>query len=184
MSAFKIFDQETAPEASKPLLKNSVKSFGMVPNLHGVMAAAPALLEGYQVLHGLFMDTSFDEEEQTVVWQTINVEHDCHYCVPAHTAIAHSMKVDVAITDALRNQTAMPTDKLQALHEMTLKVVRNRGVLSADDLAAFYSEGYAEQQVLEIILGLSQKVMSNYVNHVAKTSVDAPFAEFSWEKKA
>ena len=184
MSTFKIHDLETAPEASKPLLEKSIKGFGMVPNLHGVMASSPALLDAYQVVHGLFMNTSFDEEELTVVWQTINVEHECHYCVPAHTAIAHSMKVDAAITDALRNQTPMPTDKLQALHEMTLKVVRNRGVLADDDVSAFYAAGYAEQQLLEIILGVSQKVMSNYVNHVAKTAIDEPFAPFAWEKKA
>lgn len=182
MSTFKVYDLETAPEASKPLLEKSVKGFGMIPNLHGVMAASPALLEAYQTTHGLFMSTSLSDEEQTVVWQTINVEHNCHYCVPAHTAIAHSMKVDAAITEALRNQTAMPTEKLQVLHETTLKVLRNRGVLSKDDLATFYSAGYGEQQLLDIILGLSQKVMSNYVNHIAKTLVDAPFAEFAWEK--
>jgi NADH:ubiquinone oxidoreductase subunit F (NADH-binding) len=43
----------------------------------------------------------------TVVWQSINVEHACHYCVPAHTGIAAMMKVDEAITEALRNETAL-----------------------------------------------------------------------------
>jgi hypothetical protein len=32
----------------------------------------------------LFVNSSFNEEELTVVWQSINVEHACHYCVPAH----------------------------------------------------------------------------------------------------
>ena len=184
MSTMKLYDIESAPEASKPLLEKSVKGFGMVPNLHGVMAAAPALLEAYQTIHKLFMSTSFNEDELTVVWQTINVEHGCHYCVPAHTAIAHSMNVVPAITDALRNQQTMPTPKLQALHEMTLKVVRNRGVLSGEDLDAFYSAGYGEQQLMEIILGLSQKVMSNYVNHSANTPIDEPFSKFAWRTKA
>ena len=45
--------------------------------------------------HRLFQhETSFDKDELTVVWQTINVEHACHYCVPAHTGIAKMMKVD------------------------------------------------------------------------------------------
>lgn len=179
MTTLKLYDKKTAPEASKLLLDKSVKDFGMVPNLHGVMAGAPALLEGYQRLHDLFISTSFNEEELTVVWQTINVEHECHYCVPAHTAIAHSMKVDEAIIDALRNKKPMPNSKLQALHETTLKIVRNRGVLLQEDLDVFYSAGYAQQQFLEIILGVSQKVVSNYINHVANTPVDAPFAEFS-----
>jgi hypothetical protein len=42
----------------------------------------------------LFCKQFFNEEELTVVWQSINVEHACHYCVPAHTGIAAMMKVD------------------------------------------------------------------------------------------
>lgn len=60
-------------------------------------------LKVYTLLHQLFLETSFTVEENTVVWQTINVEHKCHYCVPAHTGFAHSMKVDPALTEALRN---------------------------------------------------------------------------------
>lgn len=184
MTSLTIHTIESAPEASKPLLEKSVSAYGMLPNLHGVLASAPGLLSAYQTLHELFVNTSFDAEELTVVWQGINVEHGCTYCVPAHTGIAHSMKVDAALIDALRNEQPMPTAKLQALLDMTLIIVRNRGHVSNEELAAFYAAGYGEQQVLEIILGLSQKVISNYTNHIANTPVDAPFQKFSWEKSA
>jgi len=174
---------ESAPAASKPFLEGSVKAFGMLPNLHGVLASSPQALEGYQILHKLFGETSFDAEELTVVWQGINVEHGCHYCVPAHTGIAHSMKVDPALTEALRNQESMPTAKLQALLDMTLIIVRNRGNVTQEELNKFYEAGYGEQQVLEIILGLAQKVISNYTNHIGNTPVDDAFAQFSWTKK-
>ncbi|MEH6343988.1 MAG: carboxymuconolactone decarboxylase family protein [Bermanella sp.] len=182
MTEFTLHTQESAPEAAKPLLENSIKSFGMIPNLHAVMAEAPPFLEGYQTLHNLAQQTSFDAEELTVVWQTINVEHACHYCVPAHTGIAHSMKVNSEITDALRNETPLPT-KLEALRTVTLAIVRERGVVGDDVLNAFFAAGYEQKNVLEVLLILSQKVMSNYVNHIAKTPVDAPFKAFVWEKK-
>ncbi|PIB35286.1 carboxymuconolactone decarboxylase [Reichenbachiella sp. 5M10] len=181
MSTLKIHTVESAPENSKPLLEKSQSAYGYVPNLHGALAESPQLLEAYQTLHGLFTNTSFDKEELTVVWQTINVEHECHYCVPAHTAIAHSMNVDEAIIEALRNKTELPTAKLQALHEATLTIVRNRGRISEDELSAFYAAGYAQQHVLEIILGLSQKVISNYTNHIAETPLDEGFKQFAWE---
>ena len=92
------------------------------------------------------------------------------------------MKVDANLTEALRNGEAMPNDKLQALHDTTLKIVRQRGQLSPEDLEAFYSAGYGEQQVLEILLGLAQKTISNYANHIAHTPVDAPFQKFAWSK--
>lgn len=182
MRTFTIHDLDSAPEGSKPLLENSLKSFGMIPNLHGVMAEAPSVLEAYQRLHQLFQDSSFNKDELTVVWQTINVEHECHYCVPAHSAVAHMMKVDATLTEALRNRAAMPTEKLQVLHDTTLAMVRNRGHLSENEITAFYAAGYEQQQLLEIVLGLAQKVMSNYINHIVKTPIDESFQPFIWEK--
>lgn len=91
------------------------------------------------------------------------------------------MKVDPAITEALRNRTAMPTEKLQALHDFTLSMVRNRGNVSESEMAAFFEAGYGQQQVLEVILGLSQKVISNYVNRIAETPVDKVFEQFAWQ---
>lgn len=183
MTTLKIHNIETAPEGSKELLEQSNKANGMIPGLHGVLAGAPGILEAYQTIHKLFTNSSFDKEELTVVWQTINVEHACHYCVPAHTGIAKMMKVDDDITDALRNETPLENPKLEALRNMTLTIVRNRGHVNSEDLQAFYAAGYGERQVLEIILGLSQKVISNYTNHIANTPVDAPFQKFAWEKE-
>jgi alkylhydroperoxidase family enzyme len=183
MTAFTLHDQNSATEAAKPLLEKSKKAFGQVPNLHAVMAESPELLNGYQVLHGLFLDSSFDADETTVVWQTINVEHACHYCVPAHTGIAKSMKVSDEINNALRDETPLPTAKLEALRDFTLAMVRQRGELEAAQLDAFYAAGYSQKNVLEVILGLSQKVMSNYTNHLAQTPVDQAFQAFAWEKK-
>ncbi|MGR5063883.1 carboxymuconolactone decarboxylase family protein [Photobacterium sp. DNB22_13_2] len=182
MTAFTIHNIDTAPEASKARLEAAQKQNGMIPNLYGVLAESPNTFEAYQTLHQLFVNSSFDAEELTVVWQSINVEHECTYCVPAHTGIAHSMKVDPKLTDALRNEEAMPTEKLQVLRDTTLSIVRNRGNISDAELETFYAAGYGHQQVLEIILGLSQKVISNYVNHVAKTPVDDVFKKFAWQK--
>jgi len=182
MTDFTLHNKETAPEDSQALLDSSLSAFGMIPNLHAVMAEAPGLLEGYQRLHQLFLDSSFDDEEITVVWQTINVEHECHYCVPAHTGIAKSMKVDDAITDALRDETSLPTEKLEALRDFTLSVIRNRGNVDDAEVDAFLAAGFTKRQVLEVVLAAAQKVMSNYTNHLANTPVDKPFEKFAWQK--
>ena len=183
MTAFTLHDLNSAPVAAKPLLESSQKAFGMIPGLHAVMAEAPGLLEGYQILHRLFDNSSFNADEKTVVWQTINVEHACHYCVPAHTGIAKSMKVSDDVSNALRDEKPLPTAKLEALRDFTLAMVRQRGELQDKQVQDFYAAGYTQQNVLEVILGLSQKVMSNYTNHVAQTPVDKAFKQFAWEKK-
>lgn len=179
---FELYNLEDSPPKSHPLLQNSVKDFGMIPNLHAVLAESPPTLEAYQNLHKLFQKTSFNAAELTVVWQTINVEHECHYCVPAHTGIANIMKVDSAISDALRNRSALSDEKLQVLHLTTLALVRNRGRISEQELAEFFRVGYERCNLLEIILGISQKVISNYVNHLAETPIDKAFLQFEWSE--
>ncbi|AVI51142.1 carboxymuconolactone decarboxylase [Pukyongia salina] len=177
----KIHTIETAPEESKALLEKSKKAFGYIPNLHAALAGAPGLLEAYQNIHQLFVNSSFNNDELTVVWQSINVEHQCHYCVPAHTAIAKAMKVDDAITDALRNKTELPSSKLEVLRDTTLSVVRNRGNISKDEIQVFYDAGFTQRQLLEIILGIAQKTISNYTNHIAETPMDKAFEKYAWD---
>lgn len=183
MAKFTLHTQETAPAESKELLAGSLKDFGMIPNLHAVMAESPSFLAAYKEIHGLFMKTSFNKEELTVVWQTINVEHACHYCVPAHTMIANSMEIPTEISSALRNETPLPAPRLEALRTFTLKVVRQRGAVNDGDVQTFLDAGFKNQHILEVILGVSQKVMSNYINHLARTPVDEPFKPFEWSKK-
>jgi len=77
MIKFDIHDETRAPEASKPLLADPRQSYGMIPSLHAVMAEAPRLLEAYTTVHELCVKTSFDKDELTVVWQSVNVEHAC-----------------------------------------------------------------------------------------------------------
>lgn len=180
MTDFTLHDETTAPDASKPLLAKSQAAFGMVPGLHAVMAEAPGLLDAYQRVHELFLNSSFDKDELTVVWQTVNVENACHYCVPAHTGIAKRMGVDDAITDALRDGTPLPNARLEALRDFTLKLVRQHGNVAEADVQAFLDAGFTKRNILEVILGYSQKVMSNYTNHIAETPVDKPFQKFAW----
>lgn len=156
----------------------------MIPGLHAVMAEAPGLLEAYKIVHELFASSTFDKDELTVIWQTVNVEHGCHYCVPAHTGIAKSMNVSDDISNALRNEAPLPNPRLEALREFTLKVIRSRGQVDEGTVQAFLDAGFTKRQILEVILGISQKVMSNYTNHIADTPVDAAFQAFEWHKAA
>jgi alkylhydroperoxidase family enzyme len=183
MIDFPSHDLETAPEESKSLLEASNKAFGRLPGLHKVMAESPQALQAYQLLHKLFTETEFDADELTVVWQTINVEHECHYCVPAHTGIAKKMKVSDEISNALRDETPLPSEKLEALRKFTLQMLRSRGNVTEEQLQAFFAAGYGHRAVLDIILGLAQKVMSNYTNHVAETPLDEPVKPFAWQRK-
>ena len=84
------------------------------------------------------------------------------------------------ISDALRDATPLPNSRLEALRTFTLSVVRNRGNVDEVAVQEFLDAGFNQRQILEVILGISHKVMSNYTNHFAKTPVDAAFTKFAW----
>jgi len=103
MTEIKMHTIESAKKNSKAILTQLKKANGMIAGLHAVMTEAPGLLKARRNNHELFLNSSFDNNEITVVWQTINVEHSCHYCVPVHITIAKNMKISDEISDALRN---------------------------------------------------------------------------------
>lgn len=114
------------------------------------------------------------------MWLAINVEHHCHYCVPAHTALAHMQGVDEPTIEALRAGKPLADAKLEALRQFTLAVVRERGDVPEAQVAAFFAAGYGPREALDVVLGLAQKVMSNYVNHLADTPLDDFAKKFAW----
>ena len=180
-SAFQKHDVETAPEKSKPLLRQLLEHSG--PNgFYAVTAESPETLKAYAALHKAFMASSFTNEEKTVVWQSINVENQCHFCVPAHTYMAKAVKIEEEVSSALRDETALPTTRLETLRDFTLLLLRNHGHASDSEISKFLSAGYTHQNMLEFVLGLAQKTISNYVNHLARTPVDKQYEHYAWKK--
>ncbi len=175
---FTLYEIDTAPEAASAELEQSQKAFGFIPNLHKVLSAAPDALKAYKDLHNHFQNSSFNNTELTVVWQTINHYHQCHYCLPAHTGIAYGMKIDADVIKALHAGEPLSDPKLLALQITTRALTDQRGRLDEAQIAAFKAAGYGEQQLLEIVLGLAQKVISNFTNHLADTPLDEPFKQF------
>ncbi|NEO90467.1 MAG: carboxymuconolactone decarboxylase family protein [Moorea sp. SIO3G5] len=182
MTDFPRYTLENAPDAAQAKLAALQKSFGFVPSMLKIMAGAPPLLNVYLDAHQALQSSILSKEELTVIWQSINVEHSCLFCVPAHTNIANMMGVDENITNALRNETPLADTKLEALRTFVLSMVRKRGEVSESELSEFFAAGYSHEHVLLVILGIGQKVMSNYTNHVAKTPLDTPFKKFEWAK--
>lgn len=180
MSSFEIHDFSTASADSADIMKEARRDFGMVPNLYGVMAESPQLLAAYHELSKLFQKTSLSNAERHVVWLSINVEHRCHYCVPGHSAVAKMQGVDDETISALRSEREIPNIRLEKLRQFTLSMVRNRGFVSDQEIEDFIESGFTKRNILDIVLGLSQKIISNYVNKFAKTPVDEAFLDFVW----
>ena len=181
---YPVHTTETAPDTAKPTLAAAEKGFGFVPNLLGVMANAPALVSAYTTLSGIFDSASLNRAERQVVLLTTSYENDCAYCMAAHSAIAGMQSVPQEVIEGLRAGQSLADAKLEALRVFTRAVVVSRGWVSEAEKAAFFAAGYGEQQVLEVVLGVGLKTLSNYTNHIAETPLDAAFAPLTWSKAA
>lgn len=178
---FAYHTEDTAPAESLPGIAKSRQVFGFLPKLHAVMAEAPALLGGYHALWDLFLgQTSLTPLEQQVVMMTANYENDCHYCVPGHTYIMTAAKMPPAVIDGLREGTILPDPKLEALRTFARELIETRGHVGDDRLGAFLASGYTRRHALEVVVGLSLKVLSNYTNALARTEIDGPVKKFAW----
>lgn len=185
MNSFTIHTIETAPVEAQKLLEGSQQKYGFVPNLHGGLAESPAALQAYLDLTRLFGTTSLTLAEQQIVLIAASVENHCTYCVAAHSMIARQMvKVDQAIVDALREGQPLPDRKLEALAAFTRSVVKQRGLVSGKPLDDFIAAGYNRAQVLDVILGVAMKTLSNYTNHLIDTPLDKQFQSETWEVTA
>lgn len=180
MTKFTNHTIDTAPAAAKAMLQSAKQKVGFIPNLYAGMAEAPALLEGYLAISGVFDKTSFSPTERQIVLMTSNRLNGCAYCMAAHTSISQMSGVPEDVVTALRNNTPIADDKLEALRQFTIVIVESRGWPNEDQVNTFLDAGYTGQNILEVILGTAMKVMSNYTNHIVNTPLDDAFMPNTW----
>jgi uncharacterized peroxidase-related enzyme len=181
MSQFNIYSIQNAPPAAQPLLEGAQQKFGFVPNLLGGFAESPTVLQAYLDIGALFDRTSLTPVEQQVVLLAASVENHCIYCVAVHSMFAkHRAKADAAIVNALREQQPLPDKKLDALANFTRAVVKHRGMVTGIALDNFIGAGYSRSQVLEVVLGVTMKTLSNYANHIIHVPLDSQFQAEAW----
>lgn len=168
----------------REVLEKAQRQVGFLPNMYAVMVNSPGLLDTYLTGYDHFRrDSGFTPAEQEVVFLTISRENACHYCVAAHSFLADkASQVPPAVTDAIRDGSPIPDPKLAALSDFTRALMTSRGWPTADDVQAFLGAGYGERHILEIILAIGVKTLSNWSNHLFRTPLDEMFAGRAWER--
>ncbi len=180
MTTFPVHSSETAPEGSKPILAAVQKKFGFVPNLFRVMAEAPAAGETYMAVMDIFERSSLSDAEKQTVLLSVSFVNGCDYCMAAHSTVAGMKNVPAEIIEALRSGTALPDPKLDALAVLSRSFVETRGCPTQAAKEAFFEAGYGTREYLEVIVGVTVKTLSNYVNHAADTPLDTAFEAAKW----
>lgn len=180
---FDIHNLQTAPEASKPVLAEVEKSYKFIPNLMGVLAESPLALTAYAQLNGLVQaKSSLSPQEQQALMLAVSYENRCEYCMGAHCAIAAMVRTPDATIQALRNGTSPEDVKTAALVKFTRAVVKQRGWVDEAAVDEILAAGCTRAHLLDVLVIVALKTISNYVNHLAKTPLDDAFASQKWTR--
>lgn len=174
-----LINVETAPEAVRATLLAIEQKYGFMPNLYRVFASSPAALDAYLALSAAFQRGTLSATERNVVHLAASRENGCRYCVAVHSAVGDMQRDDPQLIDAIRDGRPLHDARLEALRALTAALVRGRGHAPAE-IETFVQVGYRVEQVLEVLVGVTMKTLSNYTNHIAVTPLDEVFRARAW----
>ena len=180
MKNFDIHSIETAEAPAAEMLGDIEKAYGFIPNLYGVFAESPAALRAYMAMGKIFDESSFSATERQLIILAVSRYNECNYCIAAHTVVAGMQKVPTDVIEAIREDRPIRDSRLEALRTFATSVVENRGWVTDEQVSAFLAAGFSRAQILEVIVGISFKTLSNYTNHVADTLLDKAFETGAW----
>jgi uncharacterized peroxidase-related enzyme len=166
---------ESAPQGSKATLQALQKRNGFIPNLMATFASSPALLNGYVGLDTAWQTSSFSALERQLIFLAASVENCCRYCVATHATALKGLKVNPQYIQAVRNRGSLGNERLDALVTLTRELVLERGLATPKTRRRFVAAGFSEVALMEVLIGVALKVMSNYLDNLAPIAIDAAF---------
>jgi len=180
MASFPVHTIDSAPERSRPALRQLQAAFGMIPNIAGVMATSPVLINSLVGLFGNVHGGSFTEAQVQTVLLTDAVTNASTWAVAFHTALALKEGLDPADVQAIR-EGHLPKDcKLAALSALARKMIEKRGCLDDEDVDRFIAAGFGHDHALEVIAIVAASTITNYTGSVTKTPLESMFQTHAW----
>jgi AhpD family alkylhydroperoxidase len=166
----------TAPDSSKRILIEIRKS-GSIPNLMATLANSPAALEGYRALETVWENGSFAPRERQLILLAASVENHCSYCTAAHsTVLKTALRTPADIVFAVQHNIPVPDAKFHTVVTLVNELVRGRGYAREETIRNFIAAGYRKEQVMELLVGIALKTISNYLDHLSHVPVDQTFS--------
>ncbi|MBT7942505.1 MAG: carboxymuconolactone decarboxylase family protein [Alphaproteobacteria bacterium] len=181
MTTFELHSAATAPEGSRDIMESVEARVGFLPNIYGVFAESPSVIKAYTSITQLLNRGAFSPAEQQLMLLTASTVNGCEYCVAAHSKAGRTVHLEETVIDAVRNGTPISDPRMAALYGFTKSVVENRGWVAPDEVDDFIAAGFVKAQVLEVVLAIALKTISNYVNHFADAPLDDAFEPDAWQ---
>ena len=151
-----------------------------MPDQTKVLAQSVDALDGYGALLQRFEMNSLSKIEQEVMYLATSRLNTCGYCMAAHTQIAVEAGMTKVDLKAARSGAMLSDARLAALQTMTCAIVSGKGRVPTDAVDTFVAQGFRKEQVFEILIGISARMLSNFFNEIAGAPLEPELEPYQW----
>ena len=166
--------EEVSPN-NQAIFDNLKQGLGFVPNLYAYYAKNETALADYLALQN--RKSSLKAKEREVINLVTSQINGCRYCQSAHTVLGKMNGFSDEEILELRSGKASFDNKINALAEFTASVVKNRGKASVEAKENFFAAGYTEVNLIDVIMVVGDKIISNYIHNLTDFEIDFPLAD-------
>ncbi|MEM9362937.1 MAG: carboxymuconolactone decarboxylase family protein [Bacteroidota bacterium] len=175
MGNFNVPTREEVSSKNQAIFDNLEKAVGFVPNLYATYAHSENALENY--LNFANAKTSLSAKQKEVVNLAVSQVNNCIYCLSAHTAIGKMNGFTDEQILELRAGGASFDNKLDALARLSRNITENRGATDSDVVDNFLNAGWTKENLIDTIVLVGDKTISNYIHSTTQVPVDFPVAQ-------
>lgn len=151
------------------------KGLGFVPNLYAYFGKNETALSDYLALQN--RRSTLKGKEREIINLVTSQINGCRYCQSAHTALGKMNGFTDEQILEIRSGQATFDSKLDALAKFTASIVNNRGKATQEVTSNFFAAGYTEAGLIDVVMVVGDKIISNYLHNLTHLEIDFPLAE-------
>jgi len=175
MTQFNVPTRNQVSANNQTIFDQLEKGLGFVPNLYAYFAKNETALGDYLALQN--RKSTLRAKEREIINLVVSQFNGCHYCQSAHTVLGQMNGFTEDQILEIRKGRATFDDKLDALAKFTLLVTENKGQVSNEAKSDFFAAGYSEANMIDVVIIIGDKIISNYIHNLAEFAIDFPIAK-------
>lgn len=165
--------KEVSPK-NQAIFDNFQHRIGFVPNIHATLAYSDTALESY--MHLSNGETSLTYKEKESINLVVSQVNDSKYCIAAHSHFGNRNGFTKKEILEIRNGHNSFDPKLDLLIKLTKEIAETKGKINPEAIEKFLKAGYTMGNVIDIVICIADKMITNYVHNITQVAVDFPQA--------
>ena len=176
MVTFTVPTRDQVSAQNQAIFDNLQKGLGFVPNLYATFGLSDNGLGAYMAFQQSQAKGVFKAKEREAINLVVSQVNNCVYCLAAHTALGKMNGFTDDQILQLRNGHADFDPKLDALVKLARAITETKGHPGSGLVDTFLAAGYAQKDIVDLLLLVGDKIISNYLHAITQIPVDFPAA--------